>query len=128
MVYIKVTPEFGRGVYASRLITQGETVAVCEVLVLSADDTRVVNGLTDLQYYTFVYNAETGQDCLVLGHGEIFNHSDMTNVIYVLEEHNGRKQMIFSAICDIAEGEQLFIDYNADTKVDTSAYIGKNLL
>ncbi len=95
MTHIKFSPEYGRSMYASRSIGLGTLIEVCEVLVLSYDDTRAVNGLTDLQYYTFVYDAETGQDCLVLGNGEIFNHAPTelnqheaaytANVSYTLE-------------------------------------------
>ena len=126
MFTIKVTPEYGRGLYATRDLEPGETIAVCELLVLSPEHTLKVNE-TDLQYYTFVYNEK--QDCLVLGDGEIFNHSDTANVSYKLQDlGDGRQGMIFVTNNYVKSGEQLFIDYSADIRVDTSAYIGKNLL
>ena len=91
----------------------------CELLVLSESDTAAVN-CTDLQFYTFKYNDT--QDCLVLGHGEIFNHDSSPNVGYKLAEIDGRKVMQFYALTDIEPYSQLFIDYSADTKVDTTAY------
>ena len=110
----------GRGVQALTYIPEGNYVMVCELLVLSEGDTKVVN-TTELQHYTFKFNES--QDCLVLGLGEIFNHSDTPSVSYKLIDKDGRKMMAFTALRTIFAGEQLFIDYNADTKVDVSSYI-----
>ena len=125
MMKIKVSPEFGRGLYATRKIYAGELIEACEILTLSPADTVVVN-TTDLKWYTFVFDEH--RDCLVLGNGEIFNHSDDANVRYRLMPHKDRFMMVFISDKDIEEGEQLFIDYTADTKVDTSGYVGKNLI
>ncbi len=119
--YIKMTEEFGRGVYAEKSITEGEVVEIAEVLLLSEQDTWAVNQ-TGLKDYTFVvsenldYTFTDNQDCLVLGNGELYNHSQEPNVKYELINLNGRKQMYFTALRDIKPDEQLFIDYNADTK------------
>lgn len=120
MFQIKTTQESGRGLYATKIISQGTIITSCELLVLSPEDTPKVNE-TDLQYYTFVYNEK--QDCLVLGLGEIFNHSDTANIKYSLIDFEGRKLMQFVAACDIGLGQELCIDYSADTKVNTEKYI-----
>lgn len=117
--FIRHTQEFGRGLYARELIQPGQVIMECELLVLSPGDTIKVNE-TDLQYYTFKYN-ET-QDCLVLGDGELFNHDNNPNCIYELVEKDGRKFMRFTAIKKIMPIEQIFIDYQADTKVKVSDY------
>lgn len=128
MYTIKVTPEFGRGLYASRDLYANEIIEVAELLVLSASDTLKVNQ-TDLQWYTFVFDAKTGQDCLVLGNGEIFNHSDEANVNYDLVQYGDRVKMVFVSNRDIKAGDQLFIDYGRDTdKVKTEQYVNKNLV
>jgi SET domain-containing protein len=112
----------GRGIIAEKDIKRGEVITNCELLVLSPEDTIKVNE-TDLKWYTFTFNAETNQDCLVMGDGEIFNHDDDANVLYGLIEFNGRKLMRFQACRDIKRGEQLFIDYGADVKkVDIEGY------
>lgn len=127
--YIKTSLEMGRGLYPLRTIYKGELISVCEILVLSQDDTVKVND-TDLKYYTFKFN-ET-QDCLVLGDGEIFNHADDSNVDYQLVSHNDngqiRQRMIFVAKRDIGVGEQLLINYSADIQVDSNQYIEKKSL
>lgn len=119
MYTLKVTPKYGRGLYATRRIYKGEMIMVCEVLALSPTDTIKVNS-TDLKYYTFVYNAT--QDCLVLGDGEIFNHSDRCNVEYKLIKRGSRMVMAFKSVQDIPKGKQLFIDYSQDVKVNTHSY------
>ena len=116
---------FGRGLYAARDLARGTIVEMAELLVLSESDTVKVNQ-TDLQYYTFKYNDK--QDCLVMGNGEIFNHSDKPNVMYTLTDildAQGcflRRIMVFEVTDDVKAGDQLFIDYNADTEVKTENY------
>ena len=124
--YVKETQEFGRGLYALTDIPEQRILFSVELLVLSEKDTKTVNE-TDLQYYTFVYNEK--QDCLVLGDGELFNHSDDANVGYKLTQTPGtnRKMMTFYTIKPIKEHEQLFINYNQDVAVNTASY-NKNLL
>lgn len=110
---VRMIEGMGRGIIAERDIRLGEIITNCELLVLSPDDTIKVNE-TDLQWYTFTFDKNSKQDCLVLGDGEIFNHSDEANVLYGLIDWNGRKLMRFQAARDIKKGEQLFIDYRAD--------------
>ncbi len=120
MYNLKVTEEMGRGLYASREIWRGEIIAVCEVLLLSPNDTVAVNQ-TDLKHYTFKYNDL--QDCLVLGDGEIFNHDDNANVSYRLELMGSRYCMVFTALNAIETGAQLFINYGSDVNVNVKNYV-----
>jgi uncharacterized protein len=110
---VQLIEGMGRSIIAERDIKRGEVITNCELLVLSPEDTVKVNE-TDLQWYTFTFNKDTKQDCLVMGDGEIFNHDDNANTLYGLIDWNGRKLMRFQACRDIKKGEQLFIDYNAD--------------
>jgi SET domain-containing protein len=156
--YIQDTPEFGRGVYANKPLFKGDVVMTCEILLLSSTDTKIINDLTDLKFYTFKYS--DNNDCLVLGDGEIFNHAstqvfnvfenespayneqihnnttkiltargqDFANVKYELEDFFGRKRMVFTALTDIAEQAQLFIDYGTDTNVEIDGYVNSKSL
>ena len=126
-INITVSKKYGREVTSTKNIKKGTIVEMCELLVLSQQDTKLVN-MTDLRYYTFVYDKETGQDCLVLGSGEIFNHNEKPNVSYAIKEHNGRAMMIFTATKPIKKGKQLFIDYAADSAVKAQEYVNKNLM
>jgi hypothetical protein len=110
---VQIVEGMGRAIIAERDVKAGEVVTNCELLVLSPEDTIKVNQ-TDLKWYTFVFNAETKQDCLVMGDGEIFNHDDNANVEYSLVNWDNRKLMQFKAVKDIKRGEQLFINYSAD--------------
>ena len=123
---VQMVEGMGRGVIAERDINRGEIITNCELLLLDIVDSQKVNE-TDLKYYTFVYDT-VGRDCLVLGDGEIFNHDDNANTLYGLIPWNGRKLMRFQAARDIKKGEQLFIDYNADTKVNSRDYINAKSL
>jgi hypothetical protein len=123
---VQMVEGMGRGIIAERDIKLGEVITNCELLVLGVTDTSSVNQ-TELQWYTFTYSV--GRDCLVLGDGEIFNHSDEANTLYGLIDFDGRKLMRFQAARDIKKGEQLFIDYSADVeKVDTQGYINNGSL
>jgi SET domain-containing protein len=123
---VKLFPDMGRGVISLLTLKQedvGMILMECELLVLDKNDTTKVNE-TELKHYTFKYTDD--QDCLVLGQGEIFNHSDTPNVSYslrdVVENGETRQLMIFKLQRPVKRGEQLFIDYNADTKVNTDEY------
>jgi SET domain-containing protein len=124
---VQMVEGMGRGVIAERDIKLGEIITNCELLVLNRRDTRMVNE-TSLEYYTFVYDRDESLDCLVLGDGEIFNHSDEANTLYGLIDFDGRKLMRFQAARDIKKGEQLFIDYNADTAINSGDYISAKSL
>lgn len=122
---IGYSESMGREVIAIKTIPKGTLIELCEILILSESDTIAVNK-TELQWYTFKFNST--QDCLVLGNGEIFNHSDKPNVKYELIHKNGRMMMQFIALKDIPAFSQLFIDYSADTNVLTSGYINNKSL
>jgi SET domain-containing protein len=119
---VQMVEGMGRGIIAEKDIKRGEIITNCELLVLSPEDTVKVNE-TDLKWYTFTFDAQTKRDCLVMGDGEIFNHDDDANTLYGLIDWNGRKLMRFQASRDIKQGEQLFIDYNADVdKAEIEGY------
>lgn len=117
--YLKTTEEMGRGLYSCFDLEAGKILFTAELLVLNPEDTVAVNK-TDLKYYTFKF--DDTQDCLVLGDGEIFNHSDTPNIGYKLINYDGRKVMMFYTLTEIKERAQLFIDYNSDVKVETKDY------
>lgn len=109
--YIKQTEDMGRGLYAMYDIASGKILFSAELIVLSPEDTAKVQS-TALNDYLFKFN-ET-QDCIVLGEGELFNHSDRPNVGYKLIKTDGRTVMYFFTLCEIKAHEQFFIDYAAD--------------
>lgn len=125
MYKIGVSQEMGRGLYAIKDIEKYETIAIFEILLLSPKDTMTLEN-TDLRFYTF--KVSDVQDCLVLGDGELFNHSDNANVNYELIEQDSRLKMIFTANKQIKFGEQLFINYESDADVDATKYVKQKSL
>lgn len=125
MYSIKSNPVSGRGLYANRDIFAGEPVMTCELIVLSEKDTITLQE-TDLRYYTFVFNEK--QDCLLLGDGELFNHSDDSNCSFDLKQYKNRMVMYFRCKNDIKEGEELSINYNDDIKINVDEYLAANSL
>lgn len=111
LVHVKNTKKMGRGIFAFKPIKKGTVISTEEILVFSEDQTREINN-TCLQTYTFRY--DDTRDCLVLGNGEIYNHSHVPNVSYKIVKKNGRHMMRFRAVRPIKKGEQLVIDYLAD--------------
>ena len=93
---ITYSEAMGREITASRQILAEELIEIAELLILNPIDSVNVNK-TDLQFYTFVYNKQ--QDCLVLGNGELYNHSDNANVAYSVKvDKDGRPKMFFQAV------------------------------
>lgn len=113
-IFVKVTEQFGRGLYTVTEITKGAVLMKCELIVLEGWDSRLIQTESELGNYLFKYDNE--KDCLVLGEGSLFNHSPEPNCGYMLEMVNGRKLMTFYALRHIQPEEQLFIDYTADDK------------
>lgn len=111
LIEAKNFPVFGRGVVAIDNINEGTCLEVCPVLPLTTEDTVKVNE-TSLKQYTFVFDKEKKQDCLVMGLGELYNHSDTPNVGYRLNPIC--KTMEFYTLRPVVKGEQLFINYRAD--------------
>lgn len=118
--YIKTTLEMGRGLYAVQDLQAHKILFTAELIVLSEQDTQTV-AQTELQFYTFKYS-ET-QDCLVLGDGELFNHSDEANIGYKLIDYDGRKVMAFYTLKDIPRDAQLCTNYSQDIDVRVQDYI-----
>lgn len=129
LTVLKFTEAKGRGLYAAQDLKAGTIIELCEVIVLSVRDTALLRE-TALKHYTFTYNA--AQDCLVLGNGEIYNHSRRYNVSYMLNRvhpHEERLGMQFVLTRDVAQGEELCIDYSADVDdIDTEEYINSKSL
>jgi hypothetical protein len=122
---MKITPEFGRGLYAGTDMRAQMLLFTAELLVLSPEDTVKVND-TGLKFY--LYNYDNTRDCMVLGDGELFNHSDTPNIGYKIMDYADHEVMVFYTLRPIELGEQLFIDYGADAKIDIKEYMNKNLM
>lgn len=105
-IEIKTTKKYGRGLYATKNIKEGQVVEVSPVIVVDHDDREVIT-TTQLNIYVFSWTYK--KSALALGNGSLFNHSRNSNVTY--KNSVKAKQIEFTALRNIKKGEQLFINY-----------------
>jgi uncharacterized protein len=99
----------GRGVFARRLIYDGEVIERVPVLVLPIGESRTASGTTPMSDYCFDWGR--GTVAVALGYGSLYNHSYQPNARY---DDGSRQTKIFKAIRDIAPGEEIVVNYNGD--------------
>ena len=98
----------GRGVFAIENIKKGELIEICPILIFSSKD-AILLGKTKLQYY--VYDWDEDKSILVLGFGSLYNHSQLCNSKYEIQEED--ENIYFSAIKNIKKGEEITINYGS---------------
>jgi SET domain-containing protein len=99
----------GRGVFARRTIREGQVIERVPVLVLPSATVDGEAGWDGLASYCFVWGE--GTLALALGYGSLYNHSYRPNARY---QDEGRRTKVFSALRDIAPGEEITVNYNGD--------------
>jgi uncharacterized protein len=102
----------GRGVFARRPIEAGEVIETCPVLVLPAGAVEDVSAAIG----SYVFEWGRGELALALGYGSLYNHSYRPNARY--EGLAGRIK-VFTAIRDIAAGEEITVNYNGEPGDET---------
>lgn len=99
----------GRGVFARRPIREGEIIERAPVLVFP-ESVLMHDGVpTPLAHYCFLWGR--GTVALVLGYGSLYNHSFRPNALY---RDDAPRIKVFTALRDIARGEEITINYNGD--------------
>lgn len=97
----------GRGVFAAKNIKAKQIVEICPAIILRRSELKHIRE-TDLNYYYFEFdNKHIG---IVLGYGELYNHSYNPNAKYLLSV--SRHEFTVVAIKDIKKGEEIFFNYN----------------
>lgn len=101
----------GRGVFATEAIEAQTILEISPVLVLSMVDRKKAE---ETMLYNYIFEWGEGHELGALGMGyiSIYNHSYQPNCSYQMDFDN--ELMTITAIHDIAVGEELFINYNAD--------------
>ncbi|MBB4079354.1 SET domain-containing protein [Lewinella aquimaris] len=107
-LYLKPSERGGRGVFTAENIGEGTIVEFAPVIVLSAEERKVIHR-TGLHDYYFVWEGEGA--ALALGYGSLYNHSSTPNLDYEMDYDF--HQIRFSALRDIDAGEELLINYMA---------------
>jgi uncharacterized protein len=107
----------GRGVFARRLIHDGEVIERVPVLVLPVGETRTATGPTRMSGYCFEWGR--GTVAVALGYGSLYNHSYQPNARY--DDESGQAK-VFRAIRDIAAGEEIVVNYNGEPGDETPVW------
>ncbi len=106
-IIVKQIKGKGRGVFARRAIAKGETIESVPVLVMTSDE--FAEGLANTPLKDYCFRWGTDKVALALGYGSLYNHSYRPNARY---DDVGRQTKAFVAIREIAEGEEITINYN----------------
>lgn len=108
---IAPSKERGRDVFATEAIEAQTILEISPVLVLSMEDRKKAE---ETLLYNYIFEWGEGHELGALGMGyiSIYNHSYQPNCSYQMDFDN--ELMTITAIHDIAAGEELFINYNAD--------------
>ena len=111
-IVIKRVKGKGRGVFARRPIEAGEVIETCPVLVLPSGS--IEDDSAGLGAYVFEWGR--GRLALALGYGSLYNHSYRPNARYAdLPD----RTKLFTAIRDIAAGEEITVNYNGEPGDET---------
>lgn len=106
---VKKSPGKGRGVFAARDFKKGQIVERCHVIILPPKEMDHLDK-TKLYDYYFLWGKKLDQAALVLGYGELYNHSYKSNTSFWRDLKNNR--MVFVSVRDIKKGEEITINYN----------------
>ena len=110
------TKSRGRGMFAAGPITADTVLEIAPVIVMSADDRKLLDK-TLLHDYIFEWGDDRTRCCMALGYVPLYNHSYSSNCEY---EMDFRKKIItVKTVRDVEAGEELFINYNGDWNNDT---------
>lgn len=99
----------GRGVFAGRPYRKGEVIEVCPVIRVPANSEGSFDGL---EYYVFQWGEGGKELAIALGFGSLYNHNVNANARF--SPRTSKDDIVFRAERDIAEGEQIFVDYRWD--------------
>jgi SET domain-containing protein len=108
-----INPEKGRGAIAARNIKAGEIIDVAHVIIITAKEFAQIEN-TVLYNYVFDWGdpADPRVDTLAIAMSscEFCNHSYEPNARY--RHDYDHKAIVFSAINDIKQGEEILVNYN----------------
>jgi SET domain-containing protein len=109
----------GRGVFTSADIAKGTTIEIAPVIVLNKEEREKVEQ-TLLYDYIFEWGDDLISAAVALGYVSIYNHAIHPNCKYEMDFDHLTISII--TIADIAAGEELFINYNAEEAATTPVW------
>jgi SET domain-containing protein len=112
---VRTTPGKGRGVFATRRFRRGDVMERSPVIPLAEKDWPRIEK-TALGVYPYDWSHGREGFCIVLGLGSLYNHSYRPNAVNVPVP--GDLAMHWVALRDIARGEEITVNYNAEDDPD----------
>lgn len=114
-VSVGLSPTLGiRGLLAARDIRAGEVIERCPVVLIPVEQEDALEATIFSTYYFLWTDTHYA---LALGYGSLFNHSYRANVAF---DHDFEgQQVIFSAVKDVQQGDELTINYNGEADDDS---------
>ena len=110
-VTIGMVPGRGRGVFAIRKISKGETIERAPVIAVPGKEwKKLKDGV--LSNYAFDWGENAEHAAIALGYISIYNHSYSPNA--KLEELPDELMMQIVALQDIHSGDEITINYNGE--------------
>lgn len=105
---VKTTKNMGRGVFANRDFTLGQTIEVSPCITWDHRTEKLIQD-SDLKFY--VFSGDVYSSVLALGVGSLFNHAvkGKHNVTY--QYNKDSNEVVFTAARKIKKGSQLLIHY-----------------
>lgn len=109
----------GKGIFATEDIPRGKIIEICDVIRLSANDTKIIDK-TSLYDYYFGWGKCSA---IALGNGSLYNHSYEPNAKYKKDFPKGK--LLFVSIKHIKKGEEITVNYNGDPKIKERVWFDK---
>lgn len=106
----------GRGIFARRLIKQGEVIERAPVIPMGKHNIPDDGGAPDGYVLEWREDEEGAEHALVLGYVMLYNHHDTGNL--ALESDFDNDMVTVSAARDIQPGEELLWNYNCELWFD----------
>ena len=118
-LYIALTPDKGRGVFAADTIEAGIVIEVSPVIAMPSND-RAHLDKTLLHDYIFEWGPTKEACCMALGYIPIYNHSYASNCEYFMDFDTD--SIFVKTVRAISAGEELTINYNGDWNDQTKVW------
>jgi len=109
-LYVGSSDIEGRGVFCAHSLTTGDIIEICPVIVLDSSDLQLIDN-TGLYDYYWLWGEKRTMPAIVLGYGSLYNHSFTPNAETEIEMDEN--QIIFRALKEIREHEEILIDYSS---------------
>ncbi len=106
LVRVKKVKGKGRGVFAGRAINKGAVIERVPVLIIPME--LIAEGKDNPALNKYFYEWSPTTVAVSLGYGSLYNHSYTPNADYEF----GPQSLIYRALRDIEEGEEITINYN----------------